>query len=99
MTRANARLLGPCFKTGRIGDRLSYRDGTYGSTHTAVQRTTPSGTPPTPTAALRHTPNAKARSTTATQQSSTSRHDKTPTPKDWATSHRSEETTEPLGTY
>jgi len=26
MTRAYARLLGPCFKTGRIGDQLSYRD-------------------------------------------------------------------------
>jgi hypothetical protein len=27
MTRAHVRLLGPCFKTGRIGDRLSHRDG------------------------------------------------------------------------
>jgi hypothetical protein len=26
MTRAHVRLLGPCFKTGRIGDRLSHRD-------------------------------------------------------------------------
>jgi hypothetical protein len=27
MTRAHVRLLGPCFKTGRIGGRLSHRDG------------------------------------------------------------------------
>jgi hypothetical protein len=26
MTRAHVRLLGPCFKTGRIGGRLSHRD-------------------------------------------------------------------------
>lgn len=26
MTRAHAKLLGPCFKTGRIGGRLSHRD-------------------------------------------------------------------------
>ena len=47
MTRAYVRLLGPCFKTGRIGDRLSHRVMIVRSTasaypaRTSVTRETP----------------------------------------------------------
>ena len=33
LTRAHTRLLGPCFKTGRIGGRLSHREGTLSDEH------------------------------------------------------------------
>jgi hypothetical protein len=40
MTRAHVRLLGPCFKTGRIGGRLSHRDG---ARHGGAQRASAAG--------------------------------------------------------